>query len=155
MQRPWINTELAQAALFQGLSNQELRRVSALTTRLEAPAGRVLVRQGAPGREFIVLIDGEAQVVRDDRLIATRGPREHFGEMALVDRQPRSATVIASTPVVLEVIGCRDFHDLMHGVPDVAARIAATVAERRASLGAEIGDAARRESALAQAGTAA
>jgi CRP/FNR family cyclic AMP-dependent transcriptional regulator len=134
MQRSWINRELAQVALFEGLSKQELRQVSAMTTRVEAPAGRVLVKQGAPGQEFIVMIDGEVQVVWDDRLLATRGPGDHVGEMALVDRQPRSATVIASTPVVIEVMSRPDFRDLIHGVPDVAARIAATVAERRAHL---------------------
>ena len=154
MQRPRINPEISQVALFDGLSNQELRRVSAMTTRLELPAGRVLVRQGAPGREFIVLIDGEAQVLRDDRRIAMRGPGEHFGEMALVDHQPRNATVIASTPVVIEVISGRDFLDLLHGVPDLAVRIATTIAERRTQLGAETGDATRREFALATAGTA-
>jgi CRP-like cAMP-binding protein len=154
MQRPRINPEISHVTLFEGLSKQELRRVSAMTTRLELPAGRVLVRQGALGREFIVMIDGEAQVLRDDRRIATRGPGEHFGEMALVDHQPRNATVIASTPVVVEVIGGRDFHDLMHRVPDVAARIATTIADRRTHLGAETGETTRPEFAFAAVGTA-
>jgi CRP-like cAMP-binding protein len=130
MHRPKIDTELAQVAVFEGLSKPELRRVAAITTWLDLPAGRVLIRQGAPGREFVVMIDGEGQVVRDDRLIATRGPGEHVGEMAIVDRRPRSATVIASTPVAIGVMSGHDFRDLMVKVPDVAARIAATVAER-------------------------
>ena len=73
MHHSWIDTELAQVALFEGLSKPELRHVSAITTRLDLPAGRVLIRQGAPGREFFVVIDGEVQVVQEDRLIATRG----------------------------------------------------------------------------------
>ena len=140
MHHSWIDTELARVALFEGLSKPELRHVSAITTRLDLPAGRVLIRQGAPGREFFVMIDGEVQVVQEDRLIATRGAGEHVGELALVDRQPRSATVIASTPVAIGVMSGHDFRDLIVGVPDVAARIAATVAERRARLDADTGD---------------
>lgn len=137
MHRSKIDTELAHVAVFEGLSKPELRRVAAITTWLDLPAGRVLIRQGAPGREFVVMIDGEVQVVRDDRLIATRGPGEHVGEMAFVDRRPRSASVIASTPVAIGVMSGHDFRDLMVGVPDVAARIAATAAERRARLDAD------------------
>ena len=117
MQRPKIDPELAHVALFEGLSKPELRHVAAITTWLDLPAGRVLVRQGAPGREFVVVIDGEVQVVRDDRLIARRGPGEHVGEMALVDRRPRSATVIASTPVAIGVMNGHDFRDLMVEFP--------------------------------------
>jgi CRP-like cAMP-binding protein len=152
MQRSRIDTELGRVALFEGLSKQELRHVSVVTTRVDVPAGRVLIRQGAPGREFFVLIDGEAQVIRDHQLIATRGPGEYVGELALVDRRPRSATVIATTPVAIGVISRHDFRDLIHAVPDVAARIAATVTERQAHLGAETGDAARRELSLSAAG---
>jgi CRP-like cAMP-binding protein len=121
MQRSRIDTELAQASLFEGLTKQELRHVSAITTRMDVAAGRVLIKQGAPGREFFVLIDGEAQVVRDDQLLATRGPGEHIGELALVDGRPRSATVIATTPVAIGVVSGRDFRDLVLTVPDVAA----------------------------------
>ena len=127
----WIDERLAQVPLFEGLSKKQLELVSSLATRLNEPAGAVLTREGAPGYEFIIVLEGEVEVRRQGRLIAKRGAGEFFGEMALVEHQPRTATVRATTPVLIEVIPRREFQSLLAGVPDIAERVQATIAKRR------------------------
>jgi len=69
-----IEQKLAEVPLFEGLSKKELKLVSQLATPLEEPAGTVLVREGAAGHEFIIVLDGEIEVRKGDTVIATRGP---------------------------------------------------------------------------------
>lgn len=126
----WIDEQLAAVPLFADLSKKELREVSSLATRLEFPAGKELTRQGEFGNEFIIVLEGEVEVRIDDEVIATRGPGEYFGEIALLDDVPRTATVVATTPVSAEVIGRREFASLMKDVPDLEKQISA-VAEQR------------------------
>jgi CRP/FNR family transcriptional regulator, cyclic AMP receptor protein len=132
--QPVIDARLAHAPLFQGLSKRELRLVSARTTRLDEPAGRTLITEGAPGHEFIIVLDGQVEVWSKDRHLATRGPGEHLGEMALVEHQPRSATVSTTTRVTIDVISDHDFRALMDEVPALVPRIAAAITARRAEV---------------------
>jgi len=127
----WIDERFAKVPLFEGLSKKQLELVSSLATRLEEPAGTELTREGGQGYEFIIVLEGEVEVRRHGRLIAKRGAGEFFGEMALVEHQPRTATVRAMTPVVIEVIGSREFQALLVDVPDIAERVQATIAKRR------------------------
>ena len=127
----WIDETLAEVPLFAGLSKKQLELVSSLTTRLEVPAGTVLTREGVEGYEFIIVLEGEVEVRQQGRLVATRGPGEYFGQMALVDHHPRTATVRSMTPVLMEVIARREFHSLLGDVPDIAEHIRATIAQRR------------------------
>jgi CRP/FNR family transcriptional regulator, cyclic AMP receptor protein len=129
--RVWIDERLAEVPLFEGLSNKQLEMVSSFATRLDVPAGTVLTREGGQGYEFIIVLEGEVEVRQQGRLVATRGPGEFFGEMALVDHQPRTATVRSTTPVQMEVIARREFQALLADVPDIADRVRATMAERR------------------------
>jgi CRP-like cAMP-binding protein len=129
--RVWIDERLAEVPLFEGLSKKQLEMVSSLATRLDVPAGTVLTREGGQGCEFIIVLEGEVEVRQQGRLVATRGPGEFFGEMALVDHQPRTATVRSTTPVEMEVIARREFQALLADVPGIADRIRATIAERR------------------------
>jgi len=128
--RVWIDERLAQVPLFEGLSKKQLELVSSLATRLHEPAGTVLTREGGHGYEFIIVLEGEVEVRRQGRLIAKRGAGEFFGEMALVEHQPRTATVRSTTPVLIEVIGRREFEALLADVPDIADRVRATIAKR-------------------------
>jgi len=135
----WIDERLAEVPLFEGLSKKQLRRVSSLAMQIERPAGTVLTVEGEIGHEFMIVLDGEIEVRHDDRVVATRGPGSYFGEIALVDRVPRTATVVAKSPVVLEVIGQREFTGLLAEVPELAARVHATKAERLDELDADSG----------------
>jgi CRP-like cAMP-binding protein len=125
-----LDKHLATVPLFQGLSKRQLRLISQLATELEEPAGIVLIREGKPGHEFIVVIDGEIEVRHGDRVVGEYGPGSYVGEIALLEHCPRTATVVAKTPVKLEVIGEREFAGLLAEVPELSEQIRATAAQR-------------------------
>ena len=129
-----IEEQLAKIPLFEGLSKKELRLVSQLATPLSEPAGTVLVREGAAGHEFIIVLDGEIEVRKGDTVVATRGPGTYVGEIALLDHRPRTATVVAKTPVSIEVIGQREFAGLLSEVPEISAKLLPVMAARLADL---------------------
>jgi CRP/FNR family cyclic AMP-dependent transcriptional regulator len=81
-----------------------------------------------------IVIDGEIEVTRDGRLIATHGPGTYAGEIALLDHRPRTATVVAKTRVQLEVIGPREFAGLLAEVPELSQQLLESVARRLADL---------------------
>ena len=125
---------LQKVPLFQSLSKKQLREVSGLATRLNEPAGSVLTKEGQVGYEFIVVLDGEIEIRKGDRVIASRGPGSYVGEIALLDNRPRTATVVAKTPVVIEVIGRREFRSLLAAAPELSEEIMATMAQRLSEL---------------------
>jgi len=129
-----IEEQLARVPLFEGLSKKELQLVAQLTTYLEEPAGSVLTTQGEQGHEFIIVLDGEVEVRKDDTVIATRGAGTYIGEIALIDHRPRTATVVATTPVKIEVIGQREFAGLLAEVPEISQKLLPAVARRLADL---------------------
>jgi CRP/FNR family transcriptional regulator, cyclic AMP receptor protein len=130
----YIDERLAEIPLFAGLSKKELRRISGLATRLEEPAGKVLTKEGQQGYEFIIVLEGEVEVRQGGQVIAKRGAGDYFGEIALLDNRPRTATVVATTPVVIEVIERREFLGLVAEVPEIAQAIMATMAQRLGEL---------------------
>jgi CRP/FNR family transcriptional regulator, cyclic AMP receptor protein len=132
----WIDEQLAAVPLFEGLSKKQLRRMSSLMTRLELPAGKVLTREGQEGYEFFIVLEGEVEVRHGDRVVVTRGPGEYVGEIALLDKRPRTATVVAATPVSVEVLSRREFMSLLAAAPELSEQILATVAQRLADLDA-------------------
>lgn len=121
---------LKRIPLFAGCSRAELEAVSRVADELRLPAGRVLMRQGAPGRELFVLVDGEATVERDGTTIAVRHSGDFLGELALVTRQPRTATVTATTDLQTLVLDRLNFDRLLRDVPTIAAKVLKAVAER-------------------------
>ena len=125
---------LQMVPLFRGLSKKQLRLVSSLATRLDEPAGAVLTTEGHQGSEFIIVLEGEIEIRQGDRVVATRGPGSYVGEIALLDNRPRTATVVAKTPVVIEVIGRREFRSLLADSPELADEIMTTMAKRLAEL---------------------
>jgi CRP-like cAMP-binding protein len=128
-----VTEDLAQVPLFDGLSARELALVARLSTEVRVPAGRVLAQQGDTGVEFFVVLDGDVDVVRQGELIATRGAGSHLGEIALLGARPRTATLVASTPVQTRVASQREFADLITAVPTLKARLQASMAERLAA----------------------
>ena len=128
---------LARVPLFRDCETPQLRQIEHLMTTITAPAGRVLTTEGEPGREFIIVLEGEVEVRHGDHVIATRGPGEFFGEIALLDDRPRTATVVAKTPVTMEVLNRAEFGSLLAEFPDLAAQIMATMAQRLAELEAD------------------
>ncbi len=123
---------LSRVPLFSGLSKKDLRQVSRLTTRLTVPAGRELVRQGGLGREFFIVLEGAVNVVIDGEVIAECGSGDFFGEIALLEGQPRNATVVATDDVVIDVIGRAEFSTLLADRPEIDKKIRAAMAQRLA-----------------------
>jgi CRP-like cAMP-binding protein len=124
---------LAGVPLFAGLSRKDLRHVAALATRLELPSGRELTHQGGIGREFIVVLEGTVDVVVDGALVNTCSAGSCFGEIALLSDGRRTATVVATTDVVIEVIGRHEFNALLEEHPAIAEQLAAAMAEHLAA----------------------
>jgi len=130
MARPTTDELLARVPLFRELSKRHLRQVRSLATRVDVQPGRVLTREGGTGHEFIVVLEGEVEIRRGDKVIATRGAGDYVGEIALIEGRPRTATVVATSPAVLDVIGQREFAELLVEEPEIADRIRATAAQR-------------------------
>ena len=127
---PTTDELLAQVPLFAGLSKKELKQISSLATRLDLPAGKELTHQGGAGQEFLVVLKGDVDVLIDGKVVATRGAGDFFGEIALLQDRPRTATVVAKTPVSLDVIGRPEFKTLIADQPSIAEQLLATVAKR-------------------------
>ena len=100
----------------------------------EEPAGAVLTSEGESGNEFIIVLEGAVEVQQGGEVIATRGAGDYFGEIALMDDRPRTATIVAKTAVEIEVIGRQEFTGMLAEVPELAGKIMATMAERLADL---------------------
>jgi CRP-like cAMP-binding protein len=126
--------ELAKIPLFANLSAKQLAAVDRLVTTIDVAAGRELIRQGELGREFIIVIDGEAEVRRDGAVIAVRGPGTFFGEMALLLERPRNASVVAKTEMTIDVIDPAAFRRLLEEFPDLHAPLLEATAQRLAEL---------------------
>ncbi|MDQ3532912.1 MAG: cyclic nucleotide-binding domain-containing protein [Actinomycetota bacterium] len=121
---------IAKVPLFAGLAKQQLTRVASIADEIDLPEGKILTRQGERGREFFILLEGEAEVRRNGRKLATRRAGEFFGEIALISDIPRVATVTATTPVRALVIRDREFRALLERTPAIALDVLTAVAER-------------------------
>lgn len=109
--------------LFSELSKKELKNIAALMTPIQVKMGRVLTKEGDPGREFMIIIEGTATVKRKGRVLARLGPGDFFGELAIVAGVPRTATVIADTDMVIETLNRREFTSLLDQSPRIAKKV--------------------------------
>ncbi len=96
-------------------------------------AGRQLTRQGAAGQEFIIVLDGSVDVLIDGVVVASPAAGQFYGEVSLLDDRPRMATVVAKTDVTVDIIGRREFADLLEQQPQIAERLQQAMAERLAA----------------------
>lgn len=113
--------ELERTALLAGLPRRHRRRVSGLAEAASFGPGATIVRAGDAGDAFFVVVQGEAQVETEDGEKLTLGPGDHFGELSLVDGEPRAATVRALSDVALARIPRDEFRDLLASEPELAA----------------------------------
>ena len=121
---------LRDVPFFADLGKWELAQVGQWTDEVEVEAGTVLGRQGSVAYEFFVILDGAAEVVVDGAHVADLGPGDFFGEIGLLERARRTATVIASTRMRLIVVFGREFRAMERELPQVAARVREAIAER-------------------------
>jgi CRP-like cAMP-binding protein len=123
---------LKRAPLFAQCSKKELAQVALLADEVDMRMGKTLTTEGEPGREFFVLIEGEADVRRKGRKVNVMGPGDFFGEIALVSNRPRTATVTATSPLRLLVITDRGFRELMKKMPSIQDKVLSALAARLA-----------------------
>src|SRR5262249_32202200 len=116
---PFVD-HLAAVPLFSALSKRDLQTVAKQAEHVHAPAGKAIVTEGAAGADFFVILDGRARVERHGAQVAELGPGAFFGDLALLDRAPRNASVIAETDMDLAKLGQRAFDQLLDTVPGFA-----------------------------------
>jgi CRP-like cAMP-binding protein len=123
---------IAQVPLFARCTKRELSQIGTLADEVELPKGTVAVKEGGHGQEFFILVSGTAKVTRKGKTVATLGPGDFFGEIALLHNAPRNATVTATSDVDALVVSHRDFTSLLATAPQIQAKILQALAERLA-----------------------
>ena len=119
---------LATLPLFSSCSKRELQRIDRAGDEASVKAGTLLIDQGDTGREAYVILEGTAVVKRAGRKIATLGVGDHFGELALLDHGPRTASVVAETDLTVFVITARKFSGVLDEVPAIGRKLLTALA---------------------------
>ena len=122
--------KLAQVPMFQACTKKDLIAIARVGDPLRFRAGDVLVKQGSPGREFFIVVDGKLTVARDDVTMAELGPGDYFGELALLEPAPRNASVMAASDGEALVIRKPEFHALLAEVPTITNKLLIGMARR-------------------------
>ena len=119
---------LHSVPLFGKCTPRELRTVARFVETAELPEGTHLVREGEEGDALFVILEGEAVVQTDGRELARVGAGDYFGELAILDGEPRAADEVAATDVTIAVLGIRMFRTLVRELPDLAEQLLAGLA---------------------------
>ncbi len=121
---------LKRVPLFEDCSKRELDEIAAIADELAIQEGRELTREGATGQEFLVIIEGAADVKRKGRKVNSLGSGDFLGEIALVTGAPRTATVTTTKPSRMLVITARDFKSVLRRVPSLQLKVLEALASR-------------------------
>jgi CRP-like cAMP-binding protein len=121
---------LAAVPMFQACSRRELETIGRLAENYKVDPGTVLVREGRREDEFYLIVDGSATVTRGGKKVATLGPGDYFGELAVLIPGPRNATVTATSPTEVLGIASRDFWALATEVPTILRSVLVGTARR-------------------------
>ena len=121
---------LKRVPLFSECSKRELEYIAQIADEIGVPAGRTLIEEGKPGREFFVIAEGTVEVRRNGRKLPLRGDANYFGEMALLTGKPRNATVTTTSPVRALVITDRAFKQLLEQVRSLSPKLLSSLATR-------------------------
>ena len=121
---------LAAIPLFGACTDKQLKQVRGLLDEVSVPAGKVLVKEGSTGYECFIIVSGHAEVSIGDQVISRFAEGEYFGELALLDKRPRSATVSATTDCTVMVLSQREFAKALDSVPGLTAKILENLAIR-------------------------
>lgn len=121
---------LATVPLFSALSRRELKRVAQVAKQVTFETGDVIAEEGEEGLAFYVILGGEATVRRRGKTVATLIPGDHFGEVSLIDGGPRTAAVVAATPLRCLSLLRWDFRALIEKEPSLAPKLLKELARR-------------------------
>lgn len=114
---------LKTVPLFANLNKKSLKEMADITEEIHKEAGDVLAQEGKTGQAFVLIIEGKVKVERNDKVVNRLSSSDFFGEISLIDGQPRTATVTAETDVKLLVIHASYFDELLEKVPGLAREI--------------------------------
>jgi CRP/FNR family cyclic AMP-dependent transcriptional regulator len=123
---------IKRVPLFSNCSKRELAQIAQLADEIDLREGKEMIREGSRGREFFVLLEGDADVAKNGRSINKLSAGDFFGEIALVSDSPRTATVTATSPVRALVITDRSFRRLLDDSPEIQRKVLVELAERLA-----------------------
>lgn len=121
---------LAAVPLFKRCSDKELDALSKLCTQTDFVVSEALTREGSVGHEFFILLSGTADVQTGGTTVATLGAGDHVGELSLLARAPRSATVVATTPVSAMVLSAQEFWEAIRSSPGLDQSLLASLAHQ-------------------------
>ena len=128
-------SRLKSIPLFEEVGDEELAQIAPFASEVSVDADRVLVREGDFSYEFIAIQEGSAEVTREGEHVAELGPGDFFGEVGLLEKTLRNATVMAKTPMRLIALTCWDLKRVERTAPEAIERIRKTLEERRSALG--------------------
>jgi CRP/FNR family transcriptional regulator, cyclic AMP receptor protein len=132
--------QLKTVPLFSGCSDRELASLATFLREVSFPAGREIVQEGRTGTGLHVIIEGETKVVVGDRTRRRLGPGAFFGEISLLDRGPRTATVVAETPVRTVSLSSWNFRAALKEHPSIAVKMLEELASRLRMAGLSVTD---------------
>lgn len=121
---------LEMVPIFSGLTQKELRSVASSSKEKKFQAGETMVSEGESGVGFFLIIEGRAEVRRGGKVLSKLGEGQFFGEMTLLDEQPRSADVVAVEPTRCLIFTVWDFHGMVRTYPKMAREIMKEMARR-------------------------
>jgi CRP-like cAMP-binding protein len=123
---------IKRVPLFEHCTKRELALIAKVADEIDLPAGKELTREGEPGREFLVLLTGTADVHKRGAKVAALGPGDFIGEIALLIDVPRTATVATTTPARALVVTAHHFRQVLARSPETRVKLVEALAERLA-----------------------
>jgi CRP-like cAMP-binding protein len=131
---------LKKVPLFSNLSQKHLREIAKHADQVQVEAGRVLVEQGGKGWEFIFIVGGKARVEKNGKAIRQLSGGDFFGEISLIDGEPRTSTVIAETDMTLLIVHKPSFDHLIDTIPGLQRKVLVSLCQylRRAEKATNI-----------------
>lgn len=128
MPKTKLDAVIATVPLFESLSRRHLKKIAALTSTVEYDTGDTVIREGEPGAAFFVTVAGQAKVVVGGKTVHRVIPGDHFGEISLLDGGPRSASVVAETPMSVLRLNRSPFLKIVRDDADLARALLASLA---------------------------
>jgi CRP/FNR family cyclic AMP-dependent transcriptional regulator len=125
-----IEHVLVNVPLFEGLSRRHLKHLAGISEVQNYMEGAAIVREGEPGDSFYVVLAGQAKVTVGKRTLNRVFPGDFFGEIALLDGEPRTATVMSETPMTLLMLSRQSFQKALKDDPGISLQIASSLARR-------------------------
>ena len=122
--------KLKSIPMFASLGKSDLRRLAQATDEIDVSEGKRLLSKGEFAYEFMVILDGQAEVTRDGEHVANLGPGDVLGEIAALERGKRNATVDASSPMCLAVMTAHEMRQLASSIPEFGETLRRTASER-------------------------